>query len=244
MFDLQNKVALVTGATSGIGLEIVQKYLECGAWVIATGRDGEKLQSLFDNNKQVFPLVCDLSRQEEVESMYDSALEKFGRIDILVSNAGITKDNLALRMTASDFADVMQVNAGACFLLNKLAVKSMMKARYGRIINISSVVAFTGNAGQVNYSASKAAIVAITKSLAREVASRNITVNSIAPGFIQTKMTDVLSDEIKDSILKNIPLGCMGLPRDVAYAAVYLASDEARYMTGQTLHINGGMFIA
>lgn len=243
MFSLNDKIALVTGATGGIGHAIVSRYLEAGARVIAVGRNLEKLTSLFEREERVFSLQCDLAQPEQIEAMYESAAAKYGKIDILVSNAGITKDNLALRLSLEDFEEVMKVNAGACFLLNKLAVKSMMKERAGRIINISSVVAFMGNAGQVNYSASKAAIIAMTKSLAREVASRNITVNAIAPGFIDTKMTAVLSDTIKASVIKNIPLGEIGAPEDIAYGAVYLASQEARYMTGQTLHINGGMFI-
>jgi len=243
MFGLNDKIALVTGATGGIGLEIVNKYLAAGAKVIATGRDEAKLAELFGHDNRVSTLKCDLSKPDQIETMYEAALTKLGRIDILVSNAGITKDNLMLRMSLADFEEVMMLNAGACFLLNKLAIKSMMRERWGRIINISSIVAFMGNAGQVNYTASKAAIVAMTKSLAREVASRNITVNAIAPGFIKTKMTDVLSDAIKESLVKNIPLGEIGLPDDIAYGAVYLASNEARYMTGQTLHINGGMYI-
>ena len=234
----------MTGATGGIGLEIVNKYLSAGAKVIATGRDEAKLAELFANNDRVTTLKCDIAQPDQIEAMYESALAKFGKIDILVSNAGITKDNLMLRMSFEDFEEVMRVNAGACFLLNKLAMKSMMRERWGRIINVSSVVAFSGNAGQVNYAASKAAIIAMTKSLAREVASRNITVNAIAPGFIKTKMTEVLSSAIKEAIVKNIPLGEIGVPEDIAYGAVYLASNEARYMTGQTLHINGGMFIA
>jgi len=242
MFDLKGKVALITGASGGIGQEIAKKFLDAGAYVIATGRDESKLSKLFSGDN-VAIIKCDLSDQAQIGAMYEFALAKFGKIDILVSNAGITKDNLSLRMSFEDFEEVMMVNAGACFALNKLAVKSMMKQRWGRIINISSIVGVMGNAGQVNYSASKAAIIAMTKSFAREVASRNITVNAIAPGFIKTQMTDVLSDAIQESLVKNIPLGEIGKPEDIAFGAVYLASDEARYMTGQTLHINGGMLM-
>ncbi len=244
MFDLKGKTALVTGATGGIGREITERFLEAGANVVATGRNKKKLIELFGNKANVACITCDLADHTKIESVFDDANSKFDGIDILVSNAGITKDNLALRMSFEDFEEVMLVNTGATFLLNKFAIKAMMKKRWGRIINISSIVAFTGNPGQVNYTASKAAIVAMSKSFAKEVASRNITVNVIAPGFIQTPMTDSLNETLKESLIKNIPIGSIGEARDIASGAVYLASNEAKYITGHTLHINGGMYMS
>ena len=244
MFELKGKKALVTGATGGIGFEIAKKFVEQGASVVISGTREERLLEIQkelgeENCKYV---KCNLSHEDEVEALFDRAEElSEGGIDILVCNAGITRDNLALRMKNQDFDDVINVNLRSTFILNRNAIKKMVRRKYGRIINIASVVGFTGNPGQANYVASKAGMVGMSKSFAQEVATRGITINCIAPGFIQTTMTDVLSEKQKDGILTSIPMQKMGGADDIANGAVFLASEEAGYVTGQTLHINGGM---
>ncbi|MCD6035913.1 MAG: beta-ketoacyl-ACP reductase [Rickettsiales bacterium] len=245
MFDLTGKKALVTGATGGIGEAIAKALHAQGANVILSGRNQEKLQSLakaLGSNAHVLP--CDLGDKEAVAGLIDEAVKLLGGLDILVANAGVTKDNLALRMKEEEWDEVINVNLKSTFILNKAAFRVMMKQRFGRIINISSVVAFSGNPGQANYVASKAGMVGMSKALAAESASRGITINCIAPGFIRTSMTEVLSDQQKEKISSSIPMGDMGTPADIAAAAVFLASTEAGYMTGQTLHVNGGMLMA
>ena len=242
MFDLSGKKALVTGATGGIGEAIARAFHAAGAEVVLSGTRVEKLESLAkDLGVRTHVVAANLGDMESVEALAKSAIEAMGGIDILVNNAGITRDNLAVRLSDDDWDDVLRVNLQAVFKLSKSVLRPMMKARFGRIINITSVVGQTGNAGQANYAASKAGTVGMSKSLAQEVASRNITVNCIAPGFIETPMTDALTDEQKDAIMANIPAGRLGQPEEIAASALYLASEEAAYMTGQTLHVNGGM---
>ncbi len=246
MFKLTSKNALITGATGGIGSQIAKTFVRQGAKVVISGTKEEKLKELQkeigEENCKILP--CNLSEISEVENLFDKAEELIGGgIDILVCNAGITKDNLALRIKVEDFDEVLNVNLRSTFVLNKNAIKKMIRRKYGRIINIASVVGFTGNPGQANYVASKAGMVGMSKSFASEVASRGITINCIAPGFIQTAMTDILNDTQKQGILSNIPMQKMGNASDIANGAAFLASEEAGYITGQSLHINGGMLM-
>ncbi len=242
MFDLTGKTALVTGATGGIGAAIAKALQGAGATVAISGTRVpvlEELQSRLGQRAHVF--ACNLSDAAEVEKLVPAAEAAMGSLDILVNNAGITKDGLAMRMKDEDWQQVLDVNLTAAFRLCRAAMRPMMKKRWGRIINITSVVATTGNPGQANYVASKAGIIGLTKSLAQELASRNITVNAVAPGFIATAMTDVLNDKQKETILGRVPAGRLGKPEEIAAGVHYLASNEAAYITGQTLHINGGM---
>jgi 3-oxoacyl-[acyl-carrier protein] reductase len=242
MFDLTGKTALITGASGGIGAEIARVLHGAGATVGLSGTRVEPLQALAaELGDRAHVLPCNLSVAEEVEGLVKRAVEAMGSVDILVNNAGITKDGLAMRMSDDDWAQVIDVNLTATFRLCRAAIRGMMKARWGRIVNISSVVGTTGNAGQVNYAASKAGMVGMSKSLAAEVASRGITVNAVAPGFIATAMTDKLNDAQKAAILGVVPAGRMGEPAEIAAAVLYLASVEAAYVTGATLHVNGGM---
>ncbi|MBI5163995.1 MAG: 3-oxoacyl-[acyl-carrier-protein] reductase [Magnetospirillum sp.] len=243
MFDLTGKTALVTGASGGIGGAIATALHAQGATVAIHGTRRDALDALAGALKErVHVLTANLGKPEEVEQLYkDAEAAVGGTIDILVNNAGITKDGLILRMKDEDWAAVIDVNLTAAFRLCRAATKSMMKKRAGRIVNITSVVGVTGNPGQVNYCASKAGMIGMTKALAQEVASRGVTVNAIAPGFIASAMTEVLNDEQKGRILGAIPLGKMGTPEDIAAAVVYLASAAGAYVTGQTLHVNGGM---
>ena len=242
MFDLTGKCALVTGATGGIGEAIAKTLHAQGAVIGISGRNEGKLKELaaqLGGNVHILP--ADLSDTAQIESLVKAATEAMGKIDILVNNAGLTRDNLSLRMKAEEWDEVIRVNLTATFLLAQACQRGMMKARHGRIINISSVVGTTGNPGQCNYVASKAGLVGWTKAMAAEIASRNVTVNCIAPGFIATPMTEVLTDDQKAKINGSIPMNRMGSPEDIAAAALYLASDEAAYITGQTIHVNGGM---
>lgn len=242
MFNLEGKTALITGATGGIGESIARKLKLQGAKVILSGTREDALSKLAaDLGKDTFILPTRLNILEEVESLIEKAEALSGGVDILVNNAGITKDGLLLRMKNEDIDDVLNINLKAAIILSRSAIKYMMKRRLGRIINISSIVGVTGNAGQTNYVASKAGLIGFTKALAQEIASRNITVNAIAPGFIETPMTDKLTPEIKAKLLEKIPLSRLGNGDDIAHGVVYLASDEASYITGETLHINGGM---
>ncbi len=242
MFDLSDKNALVTGATGGIGAAIARALHKAGATVAISGTRAEKLNDLATElGERVHIIAANLSERESVDQLAKSAIAAMGSVDILVNNAGITRDNIAMRMKEDEWDSVMQVNLESVFRLTKGVMRGMMKSRWGRIVNITSVVGVTGNPGQANYAASKAGMIGMSKSLGQEIASRGITVNCVAPGFIATPMTDVLSSEQKAALTKSIPSGVLGAPEDIAAAVLYLASDEAGYMTGQTLHVNGGM---
>ena len=242
MFDLTGKTALVTGATGGIGAAIARVLHKQGATVAVSGTRAEVLDALkAELGERAHALAGNLGKPEEVEKLVPAAEAAMGSLDILVNNAGITRDGLAMRMKDEDWAQVIDVNLTAAFRLARAAMRGMMKRRFGRIIGITSVVGVTGNAGQANYAASKAGMIGMTKALAQELASRNVTVNCIAPGFIATPMTDALNDKQKEMIIAKVPAGRLGTSDDVAAAALYLASSEAAYMTGQTLHVNGGM---
>lgn len=243
MFNLSGKRALVTGASGGLGAAIAKALHAQGAAVALAGTRVEVLEALrADIGERAFVVAGNLADPSVPAQLVKDAEEKMGGgIDILVNNAGLTRDMLALRLKDEDWDMVLNVNLSAAFRLSRTCMKGMMGRRWGRIISITSVVGVMGNAGQANYAASKAGLIGMSKSLAQEIAQRNVTVNCVAPGFIATAMTDVLSDELKEKIKKNVPVGYMGEPADIASAVVYLASDEARYVTGQTLHVNGGM---
>ena len=242
MFDLTGKTALVTGASGGIGAAIARTLHAQGATVALSGTRVAALETLAGElGGRTHILTCDLSDKESVEKLVPSAEAAMGQLDILVNNAGLTRDGLFLRMKDDDWDSVIAVNLTATFRLARAAVKGMMKRRHGRIVSITSIVGVTGNPGQGNYAASKAGMIGMSKSLAAEVASRGITVNCVAPGFIQSPMTDALNDKQKEAILTQVPAGKLGSGADVAAAVVFLASAEAQYVTGQTLHVNGGM---
>jgi 3-oxoacyl-[acyl-carrier protein] reductase len=242
MFDLSGMTALVTGASGGIGSAIAKALAAQGARVALSGTREEALQAVAAEMSGDHVIVpTNLSDSAAVDALVPQAVERLGKLDILINNAGVTRDNLAMRMKDEEWSDVIRINLEAAFRLSRAALKPMMRARYGRIISITSVVGATGNPGQANYAASKAGLVGMSKALAQEVASRNITVNCIAPGFIQSAMTDALPDAQKESLLGRIPAGRLGGGEDVAAAAVYLSSRESAYVTGQTLHVNGGM---
>ena len=243
MFDLTGKTALVTGASGGIGGAIAKALHGQGASVVLSGTRAEALEKLkAELGERAFIAPANLSDSASVEALPKAAEAAAGApIDILVNNAGITRDNLFMRMKDEEWDQVIQVNLTAAFRLSRAVLRGMMKKRWGRIVQITSIVGATGNPGQGNYAAAKAGLIGMTKSLAAEVASRNITVNAVAPGFIQTAMTDVLTDQQKEAIATRIPLARMGRPEEIAAAVVYLASEEAAYVTGETIHINGGM---
>jgi 3-oxoacyl-[acyl-carrier protein] reductase len=242
MFELTGKTALVTGATGGIGGAIARALHRQGATVAISGTRREALDQLAGELKErVHVLPCNLSDKEQVEALVPQAEEKMEKLDILVANAGITKDNLFVQLRDEDWDSVIDVNLTATFRLSRAAMKTMMRRRHGRIIGITSVVGVTGNPGQGNYTAAKAGMIGMMKSIAKEYARRGVTANCVAPGFIATAMTDKLNDKQREAILQMVPAARLGTPDDVAAAVVYLASDEAAYMTGQTLHVNGGM---
>jgi len=248
MFSLKDKVALVTGASQGIGRDTALALAEAGAKVAVASRNAEKLAAVVADitaaGGTALAVKMDVADAEQVKAGFKQILEKFGRLDILVNNAAITRDGLAVRMKQDDWEVVLRTNLTGAHLCIQQALPTMMKARAGRIINISSIVAQSGNAGQANYVAAKAGIIGLTKAIAIEIASRNITVNAVAPGFIETPMTEVLPDKVKEELKMRIPLGRMGSARDVAAAIVFLASDEAAYITGHVLNVNGGMHLA
>jgi len=242
--SLKNKTALVTGSTGAIGGSIAKKLLLLGANVIITGTNKKKIDDL---RKELGPkslsLIADLSKDKEIEDLYDQSIKKFKSIDILINNAGTNKDALSIRMTKEQWDEVININLSATFKLSQLVIKSMMKQKWGRIIGISSIIGIVGNAGQANYAASKAGMIALHKSLALEFASRRITVNCIAPGFIESPMTEVLSNEQKEIMLKKIPVGNIGKPNDIANCVAFLTDEKASFITGSTVNINGGMLM-
>ncbi|MBF0752434.1 MULTISPECIES: 3-oxoacyl-ACP reductase FabG [unclassified Pasteurella] len=241
---MQNKIALVTGATRGIGRAIAEELVSKGAFVIgtATSEKGAEAISTYLGEKGK-GLVLNVTDKASIEAALEQIKNDFGDIDILVNNAGITRDNLLMRMKDDEWFDIMQTNLSSVYHLSKAMLRSMMKKRFGRIINIGSVVGATGNPGQTNYCAAKAGVIGFSKALAKEVASRGITVNVVAPGFIATDMTDVLTEEQKAGILANVPAGHLGEAKDIAKAVAFLASDDASYITGTTLHVNGGLYM-
>jgi len=242
LFDLSGKRALVTGASGGLGGAIVRALHARGAAVALSGTRKEALDKLAgDLGKRARAFPCDLSNAAEVDALVPAVEEAFGGVDILVNNAGLTRDGLFIRMSDADWDKVLAVNLTAAFRLSRSVLRGMMKRRYGRIVSITSVVAVTGNPGQANYIASKAGLAGMSKSLAQEVASRGITVNCVAPGFIATAMTDAMNDKQRESTLAKVPMGRLGSPAEIAAAVLFLASDEAAYVTGETIHVNGGM---
>lgn len=246
--NLEGKAALVTGASRGIGREIALELARNGANVAVNysgseAKANEVVDEIKKMGKDAFAIKCDVSNPEEVATMVKKTIDQFGKLDILVNNAGITRDNLLMRMKEEEWDDVININLKGVFLCTKAVTRQMMKQRIGRIINIASIVGTTGNPGQANYVAAKAGIIGLTKTTAKELAARNITVNAIAPGFITTDMTDQLPEDIKAEMLKQIPLARLGEPKDIAKMAAFLASDDSSYITGQTMHINGGMFM-
>ncbi|MGZ9584686.1 3-oxoacyl-[acyl-carrier-protein] reductase [Paenibacillus marinisediminis] len=248
MSKVEGKVALVTGASRGIGRAIALSLAEAGADVIvnyagSVGAAAETVAAIQAMGRQAAAVQANVGKADEAEQLVKAALEQFGKIDILVNNAGITRDNLIMRMKEEEFDQVIETNLKGVFNCLKAVTRPMMKQRSGRIINISSVVGALGNPGQANYVAAKAGVIGLTKAAARELASRGITVNAVAPGFIETDMTDVLSDSTKEQLLAGIPLARLGRPEDIAKAVLFLASDDASYMTGQTIHVDGGMYM-
>ncbi|MDC3242916.1 3-oxoacyl-[acyl-carrier-protein] reductase [bacterium] len=244
MKDLENKNIIVTGASGGIGNSIVEKLNECGANVLASGTRLEKLEELKSKFNKIKILKFDISQSDKIEEFVDNAANELGGLDCIVNNAGITQDNLAIRMSIEEWRKVIDINLTSTFLMSKFAIKKMLKNKKGKIINITSVVGHTGNLGQANYTASKAGLVAMSKSLAIEYAKKNINVNCISPGFIKTAMTDKIDEKFKEVIVSKIPSARLGEPEDIANAVLFLASDNSNYINGETLHVNGGMYMA
>ena len=245
MMNLENKKIIITGATGGIGNSIVKRLSDAGAKILATGTRIEKLEELKSKFKNTDILKFDISKGDDIEEFIENATKQLGGgLDCLINNAGITQDNLAIRMNIDEWKKVIDINLTSTFLLSKFAVKKMLKNKYGKIINITSVVGHTGNLGQVNYTASKAGIIAMSKSLAIEYAKKNININCISPGFIKTEMTDKIEEKFKEAIISKIPSSRLGEPEDVANAVLFLASDQSNYINGETIHVNGGMYMA
>lgn len=246
MSDLTGKTAIITGASRGIGAEIAKRFAQAGANVVVNYSGSQQkaeavAEAIEENGGKAIAVKANVADADAVKAMVDETISQFGTVDILVNNAGITRDNLMMRMKDDEWDDVINTNLKGVFVCTKAVTRQMMKQRSGRIVNIASIVGVMGNAGQANYVASKAGVIGLTKTTARELASRGITANAVAPGFITTDMTDGLNEEIQQSMMSQIPLGRFGKPEEVAKAALFLASDEASYMTGQTLHLDGGM---
>jgi len=245
MSNLENKNIIVTGASGGIGNAIIKKLNEAGANILASGTRIEKLEELKKNFKDIKILKFDISQNEKIEEFIENAtIELGGSLDIIVNNAGITQDNLAIRMKLDEWQKVININLTSTFLMSKFAIKKMLKNKSGKIVNITSVVGHTGNLGQANYTASKAGVIAMSKSLAIEYAKKNININCISPGFIKTAMTDKIDDKFKEIIISKIPSDRLGEPDDIANAVLFLSSDQSDYINGETLHVNGGMYMA
>ena len=246
-FDLSNKTAIVTGASQGIGETIAIEMAKSGAIVFCLARNKEALDTtikkITENGGKATAFSCDISNNDDFKSIILNIVKEYGSIDILVNNAGITKDNLLMRMSDDQWDDVLNINLKGSFTCIRSVIKHMMKKKFGRIINITSIVGITGNAGQANYAASKSGLIGLTKSIAKEVASRGITANCVAPGWIETSMTDQLSTEVKNKFLSQIPTGKIGQSKDIANTVIFLASDEAEYITGQTITVDGGRII-
>ncbi len=245
MIDLKNKNIIVTGASGGIGNSIIEKLNEVGANILASGTKVEKLEDLKKRFKNIKILRFDISQSEKIDEFIENATKELGgNLDCLINNAGITQDNLAIRMNYEEWKKVIDINLTSVFLMSKFAIKKMLKNKSGKIVNITSVVGHTGNVGQANYTASKAGIVAMSKSLAIEYAKKNININCISPGFIKTAMTDKLDENFKEAIISKIPSARLGDPNDIANAVVFLCSNQSSYINGETLHVNGGMYMA
>ena len=244
MIDFKNKKIIITGATGGIGNALVEKFNDLNGNILATGTNEEKLNSLKKKFPNIKILKFDISDHSQIEEFIESASNKLDGLDILVNNAGITKDNLSLRMKDEEWNKVIHINLSSTFLLCKFAIKKMLKNKYGKIVNITSVVGHTGNVGQANYAASKAGIIGMTKSLAIEYAKKNLNLNCVSPGFIQTAMTEKISESIKTTLISRIPMAKLGTGEDVANSTAFLCSDSASYLTGETIHVNGGMYMA
>ena len=242
--NLKNKKVLITGATGGIGNSLVKKFNDLGAKIVATGTNDNKLDSLQKKYPQILVEKFKLDEHDKIENFIDLINEKLNGLDILINNAGITLDNISIRLTEENWKKVLDINLTSSFLMCKYAIKKMLKNKYGKIINITSIVGHTGNLGQANYAASKAGIIAFSKSLAIEYAKKNININCVSPGFIKTEMTDKINDEFKINLINKIPSGCMGTGEDVSNSVAFLASDMASYINGETLHVNGGMYMA
>ena len=244
MKDLENKKIIVTGASGGIGNSIIEKLYDYGVNILASGTRVEKLEELKKKFDGIKILKFDMSQSDKIEDFIENASNELGGLDCIVNNAGITQDNLAIRMTIEEWKKVIDINLTSTFLMSKSAIKKMLKNKSGKIINITSVVGHTGNLGQANYTASKAGIIAMSKSLAIEYAKKNINVNCISPGFIKTAMTDKIDEKFKEIIISKIPSARLGEPEDIANAVLFLASDQSNYINGETLHVNGGMYMA
>ncbi len=244
MKDLKDKNIIVTGASGGIGNSIVEKLSECGANILASGTRIEKLEELKNKFKNIKIIKFDISKIDKIEEFVENASKELGGLDCIINNAGITQDNLAIRMSFDEWKKVIDINLTSTFLISKFAIKKMLKNKKGKIINITSVVGHTGNVGQANYTASKAGIIAMSKSLAIEYAKKNININCISPGFIKTNMTDKIDDKFKEIIISKIPAARLGAPQDIANAVAFLASSQSDYINGETMHVNGGMYMA
>ena len=242
--NLKNKKILITGATGGIGNSLVKKFNDLGSKIVATGTNDNKLDSLKKKYPQILVEKFKLDEHDKIEKFIDLINDKLNGLDILINNAGITLDNISIRLTEENWKKVLDINLTSSFLMCKYAIKKMLKNKYGKIINITSIVGHTGNLGQANYAASKAGIIAFSKSLAIEYAKKNININCVSPGFIKTEMTDKINDEFKINLINKIPSGCMGTGEDVSNSVAFLASDMASYINGETLHVNGGMYMA
>ncbi len=244
MNDLENKNIIVTGASGGIGNSIVEKLYKCGANILASGTKIEKLEGLKNKFDKIKLLKFDISQSDKIEEFIENAFNELGGLDCIINNAGITQDNLAIRMSLEEWKKVIDINLTSTFLMSKFSIKKMLKNKKGKVVNITSVVGHTGNLGQANYTASKAGIIAMSKSLALEYAKKNININCISPGFIKTAMTDKIDEKFKEVIIQKIPSARLGEPEDIANAVVFLASNQSDYINGETLHINGGMYMA
>ena len=244
MINFKNKKILITGATGGIGGALVKKFISLGGSVFATGTKSEKLDILKKNNPEIKIKKFNLSEHNEIENFINSVVSEFGGLDILINNAGVNIDNLSLRMKDEDWKKVIDVNLTSTFLLSKYAIKNMLKNKFGRIVNITSIVGHTGNLGQSNYAASKSGIIGMSKSLAIEYAKKNITINCVSPGFIVSDMTDAINEKVKLNLISRIPMAKLGTAEDVSNCVAFLSSDLASYVTGETIHVNGGMYMS